>query len=52
MIVAIFPAVFSLLWVCSLSVRASIASAGLLALGHAAFWWVVSDPRFVNRMLR
>jgi len=52
MIVAIFPAVFALLWVCSLSVRASIASAGLLALGHAAFWWVVSDPRFVNRMLR
>lgn len=52
MIVAIFPAVFALLWVCSQSVRASLASAGLLALGHAAFWWVVFDPRFVNRMLR
>ena len=52
MIVAIFPAVFALLWVCSLSVRASLAGAGLLAFGHAAFWWVVFDPRFVNRMLR
>jgi hypothetical protein len=52
MIVAIFPAVFALLWVCSLSARASVASAGLLALGHAAFWWVVYDPRFINRMLR
>lgn len=52
MIVAAFPAVFALLWVCSQSVRASIASAALLALGHATFWWVVFDDRFVNGMLR
>ena len=52
MIVALFPAVFALLWVCSTSVRASVASAALLVLGHAAFWWVVLDDRFVNRMLR
>jgi hypothetical protein len=52
MIVALFPAVFALLWVCSTSVRASIVSAALVALGHAAFWWVVLDDRFVNRMLR
>ena len=52
MIVAIFPALFALLWVCSTSVRASIASAALLVLGHATFWWVVLDDRFVNRMLR
>jgi hypothetical protein len=52
MIVALFPAVFALLWVCSTTVRASIASAVLLVLGHAAFWWVVFDDRFVNQMLR
>jgi hypothetical protein len=52
MIVALFPAVFALLWVCSQSVRASIASAVLLAAGHATFWWVVFDDRFINGMLR
>ena len=52
MIVALFPAAFALLWVASTSVRASIASAALLVLGHAAFWWVVLDDRFINRMLR
>jgi hypothetical protein len=52
MIVALFPAVFALLWVASVSVRASIASAALLMLGHAAFWWVVLHDQFVNHMLR
>jgi hypothetical protein len=52
MIVATFPAIFPLLWVCSESVPASIASAGLLALGHWTFWWVALDDRFINRMLR
>jgi hypothetical protein len=52
MIVALFPAVFALLWVCAQSVRASIASAVLLAVGHATFWWVVFDDRFINGMLR
>jgi hypothetical protein len=52
MIVALFPAVFALLWVASTSARASITSAALLVLGHAAFWWVVLDDRFINHMLR
>ena len=52
MIVALFPAVFALLWVSSTSVRASIASAVLLAIGHAAFWWVALHDQFVNLMLR
>ena len=52
MIVALFPAVFALLWVLSASVRASVASAALLVLGHAAFWWVVLHDQFVNHMLR
>ncbi|MEQ1757512.1 MAG: hypothetical protein ABL986_04285 [Vicinamibacterales bacterium] len=52
MIVAAFPAVFALLWVCSQSVRASVVSAVLLAAGHATFWWVVFDDRFVNGMIR
>jgi hypothetical protein len=52
MIVAVFPAVFALLWVLSTSVPASIASAALLVLGHAAFWWVVLHDQFVNHMLR
>jgi len=52
MIVALFPAVYALLWVASSSVRASIASAALLVLGHAAFWWVVLHDQFINYMLR
>jgi hypothetical protein len=52
MLVALFPAVFALLWVTSASVRASIASAALLVVGHAAFWWVVLHDQFVNHMLR
>ena len=52
MIVALFPAVFALLWISSTSVGASIASAVLLAIGHAAFWWVVLHDQFVNQMLR
>lgn len=52
MIVALFPAVFALLWVSSTSIGASIASAALLVVGHAAFWWVVLNDRFVNLMLR
>jgi hypothetical protein len=52
MIVAVFPAVFALLWVLSTSVSASIASAALLVLGHAAFWWVVRHDQFINYMLR
>jgi hypothetical protein len=52
MVVAAFPAIYPLLWVSSQSVRASLASAGLLALGHWTFWRVVSDERFINDMLR
>ena len=52
MIVAAFPAVYPLLWVVSQSVRASLASAGLLALGHFTFWRVVADEQFINDMLR
>ena len=52
MIMALFPAVFALLWVSSTSVRASIVSAALLVLGHATFWWVVLHGQFINYMLR
>jgi hypothetical protein len=52
MIVALFPAVFALLWVSSTSIRASLASAALLVLGHTVFWWVVQNDRFINLMLR
>jgi len=52
MIVALFPAVFALLWVSSISRGASIASAALLVAGHAAFWWVVFHGEFINYMLR
>src|SRR5688572_7176348 len=52
MIVAAFPAIFPLLWICSHSVRASLASAVLLALGHWTFWRVVLDDQFINNMLR
>lgn len=52
MIVAAFPAIYPLLWTCSHSPRASLASAGLLTLGHWTFWRVVFDETFVNFMLR
>ena len=52
MVVAAFPAIYPLLWVSSQSVRASLASAGLLALGHWTFWRVVTDEQFINDMLR
>jgi hypothetical protein len=52
MVVAAFPAIYPLLWVSSQSVRASLVSAGLLALGHWTFWRVVVDERFINDMLR
>ena len=52
MIVATFPAIYPLLWICSQSARASLASAALLALGHWTFWHVVLDERFINGMLR
>jgi hypothetical protein len=52
MVVAAFPAIYPLLWICSQSVRVSLASAGLLALGHWTFWRVVLDERFINDMLR
>jgi hypothetical protein len=52
MIVATFPAIYPLLWICSQSARASLASAALLALGHWTFWHVVLDDRFINGMLR
>lgn len=53
MLVALFPAIYPLLWVCSQSARASLGSAALLALGHWTFWQVILDPaeRFVNDML-
>ena len=51
MVVAAFPAIYPLLWVSSQSVRASLVSAGLLALGHWTFWRVVVDERFINDML-
>jgi hypothetical protein len=52
MVVATFPAIYPLLWICSQSARASLASAALLALGHVTFWQVVFDERFINGMLR
>ena len=52
MIVALFPAVYALLWVCSLSMRASLISAVLLAAGQGTFWYVVYGDQFINPMLR
>lgn len=52
MVVAAFPAIFPLLWLCSQSLTATLVSAALLALGHWTFWRVVLDERFINQMLR
>jgi hypothetical protein len=52
LIVAAFPAIYPLLWICSRSVPATFVAAGLLAIGHWTFWRVVVDDRFINQMLR
>jgi hypothetical protein len=48
LLVAAFPAVYALAWVCAHDARRTAVAAALLAAGHLAFWRVVLDSAFVN----
>ncbi len=44
-LVAAFPAIYALLWLCSLSGKETAMASCMLAAGHWVFWSVVLDPR-------
>jgi hypothetical protein len=48
LIVAAFPALYALAWVCAHDPRRTTIAATLLVSGHLAFWRIVLDGRFVN----
>ena len=48
LVLAAFPTIFPLLWVCARSEKATIAAACLLAAGHGVFWFVVLGETFIN----
>ena len=48
LLVAAFPAVYALAWVCAHDGRRTLVAAALLVAGHLAFWRVVLDSAFVN----
>lgn len=48
LVVAAFPAVYALAWVCAHEPRHTVIAAALLVSAHLAFWRIVLDERFVN----
>jgi hypothetical protein len=48
LIVAAFPALFALAWVCAHDIRTTMIAAAVLASAQLAFWRVVLDHTFVN----
>jgi hypothetical protein len=48
LVVAAFPALYALAWVCAHDRRRTLLAALLLASAHVAFWWIVLDDRFMN----
>jgi hypothetical protein len=48
LVLAAFPAVFALLWMCAQSLRGTLIAFGFLLLAHLTFWWVVQNESFVN----
>jgi len=48
LVVAAFPALFALAWVCAHDARKTVVAAVLLASAQLAFWRVVLDYTFVN----
>ena len=50
-VVAVFPGIFPLIWVCARSPRHAIVAAALLASAHLGFWRLVFDTRFRNSPL-
>jgi hypothetical protein len=48
LVIAAFPALYALAWVCAHDARRTLLAAALLVSGHLAFWRIVLDARFVN----
>jgi hypothetical protein len=48
LLVAAFPALYALAWVCAHDPRRTRVAAALLVSSHVAFWLIVLDGRFVN----
>ena len=46
LVVAGFPAMYALAWVCAQDVKRTHIAAALLVSAHVAFWRIVLDPRF------
>jgi hypothetical protein len=51
LILAAFPALYALAWVCAHGAAASTTAAALLASAHLAFWWIVLGGDFVNQRI-
>ena len=47
LVVAGFPALYALAWVCAHDERRSKIAAALLISAHCAFWWLVLDDQFL-----
>jgi hypothetical protein len=48
LLVAAFPAMYALAWICAHHERRAIVASALLVSAHLAFWRIVLDGRFVN----
>jgi hypothetical protein len=48
LVVAAFPAMYAVAWVCAHDARSATIAAAFLLSGHVAFWRIVLDARFVN----
>jgi hypothetical protein len=48
LLVAAFPALYALAWVCAHDPRRTAIAAALLVSAHVAFWRILLDDRFVN----
>ena len=51
LVLAAFPAVYALAWVCAHDHRRAIIAAAVLACAHLVFWRIVFDSAFVNARL-
>ena len=48
LVLAAFPGLFALAWICAHEARTTMVAAALLASAQLAFWRVVLDHTFVN----
>ena len=51
LVVATFPALYALAWVCAQDPKRTRIAAALLISAHPVFWRIVLDPQFVNTLL-